>query len=421
MSDSIEKACESCGTMFTPKAAHQRFCQTFGRKCRDAGRGGTIKADAQAKKGDRLKALDRVLTAKGIDLADLQDAQIDRVKFYEQGYKDADGNGQVQQLAGISIAPSWETGPKWPVVQPAPAPLSVPPKVKVVSLLKGWKTAVLLPDMQGGFWRDPSTGELIPTHDPKAIDIARQVIRAVGPDRIVLHGDNWDLPEFSRFRLQPVFVQTTQPTVEWGFQTMQDLRNDAPGADIDWLEGNHEYRLSAFIMDNATAAFGLRQANGDWPVMSVPHLCHLDELRINYVSGYPANDVWLNDNFRIFHGHKVNSRGATATRYLEEERVSVAYGHIHRRELIEKTRHTAKGPRTVVGVSFGCLCRIDGAVPSMKGGNDLFGRPVVHAEDWQQGLGIVHYQPRDDGKFAIESVAIWDGWAMHRGQEFKAA
>lgn len=432
----VTKVCDVCGKKFVPYKSTDRYCddKDCKRKSKNArarGKTGvsTIGEDTPFSKASRLRKLDALLIAQGIDLDDLQDANIKAIKFWESAVaketRDADGKllarvPEVVELSGIEISPAWEAGPQWPVVQPAAAPKSVPPSVKVAPLLKGWETAVLLPDMQGGFWRDPETEELVETHDPRAIDIARQVVRAVNPKRIVMHGDNWDLPEFSKYRKHPVFAQTTQATVNWGFQTMQDLRSDAPGADMDWLEGNHEFRLSAFIIDNAAAAFGLKQANGDWPVMSVPHLCHLDELRINYISGYPANDVWLNDNFRIFHGHKVNSRGATASRYLEEERVSVAYGHIHRRELLEKTRHTAKGARTVVAVSFGCLCRIDGAVPSMKGGNDLFGRPLVHAEDWQQGLGIVHYQPRDDGKFAVEPIAIWEGWAMHRGQEFRS-
>jgi hypothetical protein len=98
--------------------------------------------------------------------------------------------------------------------------------------------------------------------------------------------------------------------------------------------------------------------------------------------------------------------------------VSTIFGHIHRRELAQRTRHTRHGPRTVTAVSFGCLCRLDGVVPSTKGGMDLAGLPVRTTEDWQNGIGIVHYQP-GDGLHAIEHIEILNGWAMHRGKEYR--
>jgi hypothetical protein len=129
--------------------------------------------------------------------------------------------------------------------------------------------------------------------------------------------------------------------------------------------------------------------------------------------------VWLNENFRVIHGHKVKSGGMTAHGYLDDARVSTCFGHVHRRELAQRTRHTFHGARTVTAVSFGCLCRIDGVVPSTKGGIDLHGQPVRTTEDWQNGIGIVRFQP-GDGLHAIEHVEILSGWAMHRGQEYRA-
>ena len=45
-----------------------------------------------------------------------------------------------------------------------------------------------------------------------------------------------------------------------------------------------------------------------------------------------------------------------------------------------ETRHTRNGARTVTSVSFGCLARLDGAVPSTKGGMDVHGQPVRFQE-----------------------------------------
>jgi hypothetical protein len=65
------------------------------------------------------------------------------------------------------------------------------------------------------------------------------------------------------------------------------------------------------------------------------------------------------------------------------------------------------------------LARIDGAVPSTRGGHDLDGRPLYRAEDWQQGLSVVEYIP-GDGEFNLEMIPIRDGWARWRGRDYVA-
>ena len=68
----------------------------------------------------RLRQLDKILCAKGIDLADLEDATVRKVGFWQAMHRDDDGNAVVTDLARIELSPSWETGPAWPPVQPAP-------------------------------------------------------------------------------------------------------------------------------------------------------------------------------------------------------------------------------------------------------------------------------------------------------------
>ena len=107
------------------------------------------------------------------------------------------------------------------------------------------------------------------------------------------------------------------------------------------------------------------------------------------------------------------------TRYLNNEKVSVIYGHIHRIEMAYKTREDYDGPKTVMAASPGCLARIDGAIPSTKGGVDLDGRPLVRHEDWQQGFGVVTYEDTGEHRFSYESVLIYGGWCAFRGTEYK--
>jgi hypothetical protein len=61
--------------------------------------------------------------------------------------------------------------PEWPVVQPGPSVRMPKLSTKASSSKDGYETCVVLPDMQIGYFRARS-GELEPTHDENAIDIA---------------------------------------------------------------------------------------------------------------------------------------------------------------------------------------------------------------------------------------------------------
>lgn len=416
------RTCEWCGDTFVPRVQDQdraKFCP--GKGCSRASANSKQRygdASMAPDKATRLRRLDDLLRNKGIDLDDLEKANIKAVKFWQTAYKDNEGEGQVLDLAGITISPAWDTGPQWPVITQGKR-YTVPRKTPRRRVGKGWQTAVVVPDIQIGYFRGPGD-ELVAIHDERAVSILVQAIGDIQPDRVIFHGDNADFVEFGRYRLTPAFARTTQATIDRCTLLGAQVRDIAPGAVQEWLEGNHEWRLPAFILDNAKAAFALKRGMEpkDWPVLSMPHLCRFDEHGVTYVPGYPANKVWINDRLKVIHGHKVNSRGSTAPRYLDDERVSTIYGHVHRREWAERTRETRDGPRTILAASFGCLCRLDGSVPSTKGGSDLEGQPVQVVEDWQQGFGVVHYKA-GDGDFYIEPVSIFDGRSRYRDTEYR--
>ncbi len=359
--------------------------------------------------------LAELLERQQIDVSQIGD--IKKVSIYQSITKDAEGEPHVHDLMGIQISPQWETGPEWPVIEPAPK-VTIP-KSTIKKNKSTLKKCVVLPDMQIGYYRNKE-GELEPTHDERAIDIALAMCKDINPDKVVLVGDNLDLPELGKYRVSPVFQQTTQASINAATEICAKLRASSPNAEIVWVAGNHEERLTNFMMDNALAAFGIRQGQkpDSWPVLSVPHLCNLDDFDVQYLPGYPASCVWINEHIKVIHGDLVRSGGSTAHAYLKREKVSVIYGHIHRREWAEMTREDYDGPKTVTALSPGCLARIDGAVPSVKGGTDLDGRPLTKHENWQQGLAVVDYE-EGDGKFNIEMITIRDGWALYRDKEYK--
>lgn len=364
-----------------------------------------------------LEGIASMLERSGFDLDDLPAAKAKRLSVYEGFYKDAEGEAHKVPMVSLTLHPKWESGPDWPVVKPGPRHPIQRRKSRSRKNVT-WQRAVVLPDIQAGYFHN-AEGALVPIHDERAINVALEVIDTLNPDQVILVGDNLDLAEFSKYRSTPAFAQTTQATVDWGADFAARIRHCAPQAKIVWLAGNHEERLPNFLLDNARAAFGLRRGGTPegWPVLSVPHLLHFDDYEIQYLPGYPASSYWINQRLRVIHGHKVKSNGSTAHLYLDTEKTSVIYGHIHRREWAERTRQDFDGPKTIMAASPGCLARTDGVVPSTKGGNDLFGRPIQVQEDWQQGFAVVHYEP-NDGRFAYEQVAIHDGWAHYRGVDY---
>jgi len=364
------------------------------------------------------------MLGKIADLLDRQGITVDevgkisRVSLYQSLTKNDDGEAEVHDLIGLQFSPAWEAGPQFdPVRQGPPIKVTARPG-KGLPKPDGMETAVILPDMQIGYYRAVD-GAFEPTHDEQAIYVAESIIAAVQPDQIIMVGDNLDAPEFGKYRLSPAFALTTQASIDRATELCFRLRAIAPNAKIIWIAGNHEERITNATLDNLKAAFGIKRglSPDSLPVLSVPFLCRMDETQVEYKPGYPAGSYWINERLRVIHGDKVASGNSTAHKYLATSKTSVIYGHIHRREWAERSREDFDGAKTILAASPGTLARCDGSVPSTKGGIDLEGRPLPIVEDWQQGLAVVTYQP-GDGQFWYEQVAIHGGQAWFRGKVY---
>lgn len=367
-----------------------------------------------------------LLKRSGIDPDEVGRVHRVAVGEYQALTKDLAGEAHIHDLERVSIvlAPKWADGPAWPVIQPAAPVVIKPPRVKGTSpaLVRQWKTDIILPDPQIGFRL--IDGVLDPFHDDGAMDVALQVAAAHehdgGVDEVVNLGDFLDLAALSRFIQEQTFASTMQPSIDRGHLFLCEQRMAAPDAKLVLIEGNHDKRLQNFITINALAAFGLKQANRpeSWPVLSLPHVLRLDELDVEYIDAWPAGEYWINENLRAIHGHKVRSSGSTANTISKDNTgVSTIMGHVHRIETHYKTTGTRNGPMRTATVSAGCLCRVDGAVPSVNGAVGIDGRPAVHWEDWQNGVAVVKYT---DDRFFVTTHQIVDGTTVIGGQEFTA-
>lgn len=364
---------------------------------------------------ERLGKLADLLERSGIDVADI--GKIDSVKVWQGFYKDTDGEAHTVDMTGVVLSPSWSEGPAWPVVQQA-APTVVKP-VKANPVKRDTKVTVILPDPQIGY-RRMSDGQMLATHDEVAIDVALQITAKIRPDKIVNLGDTLDLPEWSsKFLVLPEFVLTTQPTIDYAHTFLAKQRAIAPEAEIYMLGGNHDNRLGIAIAKNAMAAMRLRRANApeEWPLLSIPYLLRLEDIGVNYMGAYPAGRIQITNGGNgitplwAIHGEKLD-----VVKVAKSERQSFVQGHIHRIAMHMETFEYRGDPETVVAFSPGCLCRIDGFVPSTKSGEDEWGIPFKRWENWQQGMAVVTEFP--DGYWTAEIVPIHHGKALYRGSEF---
>ena len=148
-------------------------------------------------------------------------------------------------------------------------------------------------------------------------------------DWLILSGEFQDFWEISSYDLMPRTERDFQREIEIGRGVLRSFRRSLPHARITWVEGNHEFRLRKYLIQNAKELYGL-------PGVSVPDIFDLRRLEIEYVPCHePATK--FTDNFirvgDLYVGHwdRVSKHGAYAAKVLIEEKgVSLLRGHTHR-------------------------------------------------------------------------------------------
>ena len=376
----------------------------------------------------RIITLEKLLEASNVDL-DVWEVERYIINKWEVGRKGTTKDlvwdkgsktGYTRDSGQINVEPLYQVK-VWllrkvpiaiePVVQPVILKIK---KSKIVRARKSnpdFKTALIIPDLQVGFERNLETNELNPFHDRDFLSVTLALAKDMQPDNITLVGDNMDLSEWSdKFIRSPEFYFTTQPAINELSWWLSQFRLVCPDAEMYYIEGNHESRMEKSIVTHMAAAYHLRPANEKIriPVMSIPHLLNLDALDIEWVGGYPDGTVWLNDGIRCVHGDKARSvAGGSAKAILESSEVSVVFGHIHRTEVVTRTRHTREGASVIMAMCPGCGCRLDGSVP----GNTL-------SQNWSQGLAKIYYDNSTYNSMSLIDVQY--GTIVHDGKLYES-
>lgn len=296
-----------------------------------------------------------------------------------------------------------------PVIHPIVVSAKLPKPKK--SAATSPKRAIAVYDMQVGFRRLLQTGELMPFHDRRVLDIVLQIMRYKHFDAAVFGGDELDLSEWStHWATEPEFYFTTQAAIIELHWWLSQFRQAAPNAEMTMLDGNHN-RFTDAIVSNLKAAYQLRPADELHrdAVLTTPRMLALDALHIEYVDSYKngSSRKWLTDELSFVHSDVARAgAGATAGEMANKNYSTTIYGHSHRRELASKTMLFRDKRTTITTFCPGCACHVDGRVPGSKEDNQ-----------WQQGIAVIEYTK---DRHHIIPVEIEDGVALYDGIVFTA-
>lgn len=223
----------------------------------------------------------------------------------------------------------------------------------------------------------------IPFHDERAIELTLKIGDQLKPDYIIINGDGGDFWEISRWEKSPHLrgraALPEEIRVHRKFLT--DLRKRFPFAKIKYIGGNHDHRMHSYIVQNATALYGLEG-------LSLPEQLHFAENGIEWIYNHRKEASWMWGKLLIGHFDKVSKHSAyTAKALIEDKGISCMQNHTHRGGVFFKRTYD----RTLVGYENFCLCDIN--------------PPYLDRPNWQQGFSVI-FKDKETDLFHVDQYPI---------------
>lgn len=236
--------------------------------------------------------------------------------------------------------------------------------------------------------------------DPFCDWVFWQVAKRLQPDYLIFGGDTNDFWEISAFDKNPRRHMTLQSEINFvKSHFFAKAREVCPKAQVDWLLGNHEWRLFKYL---ASTAQGLASLD----CLQFDKLFELAQYEINLV----ARPSFLNErrgldfeNYKIYgDGSYVVTHGTSTAKThsfaeLNKWGISGASGHIHHYQV--QTVKDLVSQKT--WTSLGAMCQL-------KSGEEY----IPDLVRWNQGFLIVHIHR---GIPIEEYVKVQGGFAQAGG------
>ena len=363
---------------------------------------------------DKKNRLEKLLSDGSIDVDAVGRLAYLDVGSYGMGHKDKEGVWHDHPLYRASArlippAPTFPIGPAGPttiIFNEAPR------------ILRAVKTTPVLSDTQTGFLLDLDTQLMEPTHDPQAMEVARQIIAATASttDTVVHIGDMMDYAIFGRWQKRPEYFGVTnagnQAGHDWLARWRAAGRSDAR---FIMVGSNHQMRPETFLLEYNMLALGVKRAQVEdcpepWPIFSEPFMLRYDELGIEFSGQYPGGEFWLLPDLVFVHAPPKKAEFAA----------NVIHGHTHKIETSPHVLHSHAGRIETLTHDCGCLCQTGATINQKrllitKVPSD---RPRTN---WLQGMVVVEYIEGKIPKHQVTQIRIKDGQAIFQGQEFDAS
>ena len=244
------------------------------------------------------------------------------------------------------------------------------------------KRAIIIPDCHRPF------------HHVRAYNLMLEIASSVKIDELVLLGDYADFHSVSRHVKNPTLPSLLTEEVESVNEGLDQLDKLWPGIRKVYLEGNHEFRLEAFLLNHAPALFGVTEPK---------HLFRV-----------PQRPGWIYQRFDRRQAYRILGSALFARHRplatnpktgLNRAMVSYCYGDIHK---IEEARAVGLDYRSHVAFCPGWLG------DEMKVAFDYMAAPP----QWDLGFAFVSVDSSKN--FHHEIISIKNNRAIFNGKEFRA-
>ncbi len=247
-----------------------------------------------------------------------------------------------------------------------------------------WETIVVFGDVH------------VPFQDDTAVNLVFEFIEREFPDTIVINGDFADCYNISNFDKDPERGVRFKDEVAEVRSWLEKLRNVSRNADIIYVSGNHEHRLTRYLNTEARQLKGIEG-------LSIPEQFHFDELGIQWIDcvadRFTDTYVRIGD-LLIGHFAKISVHsGYTAKNLLDQYGMSLIQAHVH--SMGSSNKNLESG--AIMAWEGGCLCDLNPHYCKQK--------------KWMHGFHVVHKR-KDGDFFHVEPVMILDGKYFYGGNVY---